>query len=257
MDDGATSAAEAAVDAAEIVKKIEAALEHEPRVNPHRDRIVVELDDGVVTLSGEVSDIAAKRLTLRRAAALPGVRGIVDRLHVRPAEPMGDGEIADHVEHFLTGESTFDDCAISRRVGDTHEIVRPREPGRDRWWIEIGVDDGIVTLDGEVPSLSHKRLAGAMAWWVPGSRDVVNGLGVVPDEEDSDEEILDALRLVHEKDPLLDADQLHATCKNFVVTLDGYVRTESERNLAEFDAWAVFGVDGVVNRIVAETSSED
>lgn len=240
----------------DVVKRIEAALEQEPRVNRHRDRIDIEFDDGVVTLSGEVSDIAAKRLSLERAAAIPGVHGVVDRLHVRPAEPMGDGEIADHVERFLTGEPIFDDCAISRRVGETHEIVRPREPGRHQWWIEIRVDDGIVTLDGEVPSLSHKRLAGAMAWWVPGSRDVINGLGVVPDEEDNDGEILDALRLVHEKDPLLDAGQIRATCKNSIVTLDGYARNDAERNLAEFDAWAVFGVDGVVNRIVAETSSE-
>lgn len=46
----------------------------------------------------------------------------------------------------------------------------------------IEVKKGIVTLNGEVPSLTHKRLAGVLAWWVPGTRDVVNGLEEVPAE---------------------------------------------------------------------------
>jgi osmotically-inducible protein OsmY len=34
-----------------------------------------------------------------------------------------------------------------------------------------------------------------------------------------------------------------------VVTLEGYVRNEEERRRAELDAWALFAVDDVVNRI--------
>lgn len=63
-----------------------------------------------------------------------------------------------------------------------------------------------MTLEGRVVSLSHKRLAGVLAWWVPG-------------------------------------------CRDFVVTLDGLVRTEEERRRAEDDAWCLFAVDDVVNRI--------
>ncbi|NIO09735.1 MAG: BON domain-containing protein, partial [Deltaproteobacteria bacterium] len=36
--------------------------------------------------------------------------------------------------------------------------------------IEIEVENGVVVLNGHVPSMSHKRLAGVLAWWVPGSR---------------------------------------------------------------------------------------
>ncbi|HEX6995452.1 MAG TPA: BON domain-containing protein [Gammaproteobacteria bacterium] len=242
------------MDAIDVIKRIESALEHEPKVNLHRSDIAIEFADGTAILSGEVENIAAKRLALERAAALPEVSGIVDRLHVKPAEAMGDGEIASHIEHALTSDSAFDDCAVAKTVGETREVVRPRDPDRQRWWIDIRVEDGVVTLDGVVPSLSHKRLAGAMAWWVPGSRDVVNGLGVEPDERDSDAEIVDALELVLEKDPLLDASQIRATCKDAVVTLRGYARNETERDLAEFDAWAVFGVDDVVNELAAPAS---
>jgi osmotically-inducible protein OsmY len=230
-----------------------AALEHEPRVNLHRDRIDVEFAEGVATLSGEVADIAAKRLALEHVAAAPAVVGVVDRLHVRPAEAMGDGDIADRIVRSLAQEPVFDDCAIRRRVRDVTDIVRPAEPERERWWIECRVDDGLVTLDGDVPSLSHKRLAGVLAWWVPGTRDVINGLGVEPDERDGDDEVLDALRLAFEKDPLLDATRIRASCENFVVTLEGLAVSETQRNLAEYDAWAVFGVDKVVNRIAVQS----
>jgi osmotically-inducible protein OsmY len=241
------------MNAAEVAKNLRAALEHEPGVNLHRDRIEVDFSNGVATLSGEVRNIAAKRLTLELAAAIPAVSGIVDRLRIRPAVPMGDGAIADRVEQALTGESAFDDCGISRQVGEARTVVRPAaSPAR---WIEIRVADGVVTLDGHVPSLSHKRLSAALAWWVPGTRDVINGLGVEPDEEDTDDEILDALRIVLEKDPLVDATQIRASCRSSVITLEGLVRSEAERDLAGFDAWALFGVDNVINRIEVSHST--
>ena len=119
--------------------------------------------------------------------------------------------------------------------------------------IEISVEDGVVTLDGEVPSLSHKRLAGALAWWIPGSRDVVNGLGVEPDEEDNDDELTDAVRLILEKDPFVDAGQVRVTAEGCIVHLTGFVPTETERERAEDDAWCTFGVDDVTNEITVAT----
>jgi osmotically-inducible protein OsmY len=237
------------VEASQIRVSLAAALENEPRVNLHRDRIDVQFADNVATVSGEVSDIAAKRLTLEIAAALPAVHGVVDRLRVRPAETMGDGAITDHVEHALISDSAFADCALYRQEAASRVTVRLPAGRETRWWIAIQAEEGIVTLDGEVPSLSHKRLAGALAWWVPGSRDVINGLGVEPAEEDTDEEILDALRLVLDRDPFIDASQIHARCRDSVITLEGLVSSDSQRSLAEYDAWALFGVDQVINRV--------
>lgn len=243
------------MDVAEVRKKLRAALEHEPRVNLHRDRVEIDYGDGVLTLSGEVADIAAKRLALEHAAALPGVAGVVDRLRVQPAERMGDGAIAADIERVLLEDTAFGGIDVRTRVRG-----RPEKPERgeaasgaagrsDGAWIEIAVDDGVVTLDGDVPSLSHKRLAGALAWWSPGSRDVVNGLGVTPEDEDTDAEILDALRIVLDKDPFVDPSQIAARCHGAVITLEGLVRNDAQRDLVEFDAWALFGVDKVINRI--------
>ena len=233
------------MEATKIKAQLDARLEHDVRVNHHLDDIDVRSDGDDVVLMGEVSSIAAKKLALEAVAALPGVTGIVDRLHVRPAEAMADGEIADHLQRALIGDSAFGFCEI-RRAGDGRGAATP---GSGQPFIELQVEDGIVTLNGEVPSLTHKRLAGVLAWWVPGSRDVINGLAVDPPEEDRDPEILDALRIVHEKDPFLNAMQIRASCVNARITLQGAVRSEEEKRLAETDAWALFAVDEVINEI--------
>jgi osmotically-inducible protein OsmY len=115
--------------------------------------------------------------------------------------------------------------------------------------IEVSVEDGVVTLTGQVISLSHKRLAGVLAWWARGCRDLVNGLEVVPPEEDNDDEISDALHLVFETDPFVHADQIGISTRNGVVTLQGVVTSEQERKRVEWDAWCLFAVDKVINHI--------
>jgi osmotically-inducible protein OsmY len=115
--------------------------------------------------------------------------------------------------------------------------------------IELSVNDGVVLLDDHVPSLAQKRLAGVLAWWVPGSRDVINGMAVEPHEEDNDEELLDAVRLVLEKDPFVNADQIRVSAKNSVITLEGLVINDVQRRMAQNDAWYVFGVDKVIDML--------
>jgi osmotically-inducible protein OsmY len=191
-------------------------------------------------------------LTLELAAVLPEGSGIVDRLHVVPKQVMGDGEVADHLYRSLLGDSSFNECAISVRPRARTRTIRELTKARHCGWIELQVYDGIVTLNGELPSLSHKRLAGVLAWWVPGSRDVVNGIAVEPVETDHVGEVIDAVRLVLEKDSFVDATQIRVDCREHVVTLDGLVASDVEQQMAEFDAWAVFGVDDVINRIAVQ-----
>jgi osmotically-inducible protein OsmY len=234
-------------DMTQLLDKVRAALASEPRLDLHRFPIALSYLDGTLTLEDEVADIAAKKLALERAAALPEVSGIVDRLRVRPAQRMGDGEIRDLVRDALLQEPAFADFAIRTRRGARVEPVRV--PPEARGALEVAVEDGVVTLNGQVPGLDDKRLAGVLAWWVPGSRDVINGIAVEPPEDDSDDLILDAVRLVLEKDPFVDASQIRVGVKKALVRLTGLVPTAAERAMAEFDAWYVFGVDQVDNRI--------
>ena len=231
-----------------IVKQVRAALENEPRINVHRHPVRVAVASEAVVLEGEVGSIAAKKRAMRLAAAVDGVRGVVDRLHVAPAEHRGDGEIRDALTGLLLGELELRDCAMRVRVKGAMETLRD-VPSRSAGAIELAIDDGVVTLEGTVISLSHKRLVGVLAWWAPGSRDVINSLEVVPPEEDNDGEIIDALGLVYEVDPVVRHDMINISCHDGVVTLSGAVATEAERARAEFDAWALFAVDEVDNRM--------
>jgi osmotically-inducible protein OsmY len=87
---------------------------------------------------------------------------------------------------------------------------------------------------------------------VPGSRDVINGLEVSPVQEDSDAEITEAVKLVLEKDPLINANHIRVGTRDAVVTVDGLVANDAESEMAEMDAWYVFGVDRVINRLQCE-----
>lgn len=81
-----------------------------------------------------------------------------------------------------------------------------------------------------------------------GTRDVVNGLGIAPPEDDSDDEMAHSVRAIIEKDSLLKGQAIRVACARSVVTLTGIVASEAQRRAADFDAWCVFGVDRVINR---------
>ena len=115
--------------------------------------------------------------------------------------------------------------------------------------LDIEVNDGVVTLNGRVPGLESKRLAGVMAWWVPGTRDVINGIAVDPPEDDSPDHIAEAVHIALERDPFVEASQIGVTVTGRVVTLTGLVPRETESRRAEDDAWCIFGVDDVINKI--------
>lgn len=230
-----------------IIENVRKALRSEPRINFAHHPLYLSWADRDLTIEGEVDSIVAKKLTLERAAATAGVGGIVDRLRVAPAQRMGDDQIRDLVRDALLQEEALADCAIY--AWDKHQRVVVRALDSPSGTIDVKVATGSVTLDGDVPGLVQKRLAGVLAWWVPGSRDVINGLGVTPPEEDNDFEITDAVRIVLEKDPFVTAEQIRVVTRNSVVMLEGLVPTAAEREMAEFDAWYVFGVDKVINNI--------
>ena len=232
----------------ELTTKIRAALERDTRINLHRFPIGIAMQNSDIILTGDMENVAAKKLALLAAAEIHGVERSVDRLKVAPAEKMGDAEIRDHVCKLLIQESALAGCLIRGLAGGDVESLQKAiaEPAGS---ITVKVSNGVVTLNGTVPSLTHKRLAGVLAWWVPGTRDVVNGLEEARPEEDNDDELTDAVGLVLEKDPFVNASKIGVSSKDWVVTLEGLVPVETMKQMAERDAWCIVGVKSVVNRI--------
>ena len=231
-----------------ITKQIHGLLERERRINLHRFPISISNADGVATLEGEVGDIAAKKLALELAASVSDVRGVVDRLRVAPGERRGDGAVRDSLARMFLEHGEFRNCTLRSHTNERTEILR--EGNADSVGdIEIAVKQGVITLEGHVISVPHRLFAGVLAWWTPGRCDVINALEVQPAYEERDDEVTEALRLVLEADPAVDASQIRPTCQNWVATLEGNVPSEEHKRRAEMDAWYLSGVDKVVNKL--------
>lgn len=231
-------------------KAVLAALEREPAVNLHHWPVQIQyhVANRTLTLEGEVGDISAKRSACACVSRVPGVDRIVDRLRVRRGEARGDGAIRTSITQAILGEPALRGCTLHAHHKGVIETLRALQESNDV--ITVTVADGMVELTGHVGSLSHKRLAGALAWWAPGCCDVLNELAIEPPEDDNDDEIADALRLVLEKDPFIPhADDILIGVSANVVTLSGIVTNEEERRLAGYDAWYVGGVRDVLNRL--------
>ncbi|CAN5203487.1 BON domain-containing protein [soil metagenome] len=227
-----------------LAAAIRAALEHDPEIalgaQPALD---VDLRDGTVVLRGEVLDVGVKRKIVQRVAAMRGVGSILDRLRVVVTETRGDGAVAETLYGRFVSEPVFSGYQVQllrERDADAESEARS---------ITIAVTHGVVRLAGEAGSLSHRRFADVLAWWTPGVADVDNRLLVDPPEDDTDGEINDALRLVFDKDPSLDATQLRAETHAGIVKLEGLVHSKEQKKHAELNAWCILGVHGVDNRI--------
>jgi osmotically-inducible protein OsmY len=235
------------IDNEAVLEEVRRRLRREPRIDFDRQAINLTFANGELLLSGEVGDIAAKRLAVERAAVVPPVTTVFDELRVRPAESIPDGEIRDLVCNALVGEPALTGCTIRDRLGTRFQLAHSPLTSVGR--IDISVARGVVTLTGEVPSLVQKRLAGVLAWWCLGTCDVVNRLDVNPAEEDSDELVGDAVQVVLDRDRAVHAGAIRVSARDGRVTLDGTVPAASEISAAEHDAWYVSGVRDVVNRL--------
>lgn len=224
----------------EVTEQIRAGLEREPDVNLHRDKIEVIADDSI-RLVGRVQDIRSKRKALHVARERGDTWQVHDELRVERGERLPDDQIADEVVKTLTGDADFRDIPVSR---DTRVSL-----SREGHGMHVACDDTVVRLEGSLPSLNHRRLAEVLAWWVPGVTDVDNRVVVDPAEEDNDGEISEALRLVIEKDPALNADEINAVVKNAEATLAGRVASSEQAERAVLDCWFVPGVHEVKNEL--------
>jgi osmotically-inducible protein OsmY len=231
-----------------FTRQIHGLLEHERRINLHRFPIRISNADGVVTLEGEVGDIAAKKLAIELAASVSDVRGVVDRLRVAPGERRGDGAIRDSLARRYLETAEFRNCTLRSCTSQRTQVLREGN-GDTIGEIELAVENGIITLEGHVISVPHRLFAGVLAWWTPGRCDVINALELKPRCDETDEEVGEALRTVLEADPAVDASQINPTCEDWVVTLKGSVPNEEQKRRAEMDAWYICGVERVENRL--------
>ncbi len=230
----------------EVKEAVEDALLYDPRVYSFNPTVTV--NDGIVTLTGEVDNLKAKRAAEQDAKNVVGVFGVNNHLRVRPAFVPNDAELEDDVEQAIAK-----DLALEKEE------------------IDVTADEGIVYLNGSVNSYYEKLEAEEVASKVSGVLAVENNLGVADedayyhdfygwntvyppvevDPDDSpktDEELEESIENQLWWSPYVNQDDISVEVKGKTAILEGAVKTRREKVYAEINAMEG-GAEEVENNI--------
>jgi len=188
--------------------------------------IGVAVEDGGVTLSGEVDNYSERLAAKRAAFRVRGVRAVVDDLTVHPkaASSVTEADVATEIERALRGAS------------NVPETVKAEIHGHN------------VTLTGEVDWDFQRTAAKRAVQCLRGVYTVNNMITLTPrpSAADTEERITNALT----RNAQLDAKTISVTVAGNKVTLTGTVKSWAEKRQAGNAAWASPHVTDVDNRII-------
>lgn len=211
------------------------------RVYLKGDDINIHSKDGVVTLTGIVSEEYHKALAQNTMLGLPGVKNVDNRLDIKGAAPTANS-----------------DAWLRDKVKVTLLFHRSVSAATT----EVDVKDGVVTLRGEVANQAQKELTAEYSKDVDGVKSVSNEMTVAKNAKKTrsvGEKIDDASITAQVKTTLLFHHSTSALntvveTKRGVVTLYGKAASEAELNLATKLASDVNGVESVRNRMTVDKS---
>jgi len=205
------------------------------------DDIKIQSKDGVVALTGTVSEESHKSLAQETVASLPGVKSVDNRLEVKGERPAEKS-----------------DAWISMKVKTTllfHRSVSAMT--------EVNTKDGIVTLKGDADNQAQIDLTTEYAKDVDGVKDIKNEMTVSKTlkktHETVGEKIDDASITAQVKMMLLfhrstSAVNTKVETNNSVVTLSGKAKNTAEQDLVTKLVEDVKGVKSVKNQMTVEES---
>ena len=208
----------------QLQKDVMAELSWEPSINAAH--IGVEVENGVVTLSGHVDKLTQKWTAERVVKRVAGVRAVAFDLEVKLAD---------------TDRRSDTDIALSAINTLDYASAIPKG------CIHITVEDGVVTMRGEVAWDFERQAAESMFRGLHGVRNVINLVAIKPKVSLTvvKAEIEAALR----RRACLNAQQIEVTVEGDVITLSAKVQSETERHLAIHAAWVPPGVRSVVDKL--------
>ena len=143
--------------------------------------------------------------------------------------------------------------SIDRRLQERVLTELERELGADAAQVGVSAHDGVVTLQGIVPTFRQKWLAERAARHLPSVRAVANDLEVVRPELTTDAVVAQAVADAIDREDAIPTGRVKVTVRHGWVTLTGTTTWQFQRAAAERAAARVAGVKGVSNSIVIES----
>jgi osmotically-inducible protein OsmY len=205
----------------EIRKAIEEAFLYDPRVYafaPH-----IDMNNGVVTLTGTVENLRAKKAAAQDARNTIGVVYVKNHLKVRPQKIYSDQQISDQVKKAIE-----------------------MDPMLDRLKITVTTVNGKVYLNGRVHSEYEKRHAENITSRQWGVIEVENNLIVEQEwERKSDAKIEEDVENELFWSPFVNSENIQVEVENANVILRGTVNTRYQAQLAVENAY-----EGGANRVL-------
>jgi osmotically-inducible protein OsmY len=182
--------------------------------------IDVETSEGIVKLSGTVSNILAKDRAVKVAQMVKGVKAVINEISV-------DTPVRDD----LTLE------------GDIN-LALSGNPATTSYQIAVDANNGLVTLSGTVDSWQEMQLSEFIAKGVKGVKDIVNNIKISNTSKMTDYETEQEISQAMKYDTRIDNAFIDVKVKKGKVSLSGTVGSAAEKQLAIAKAWTI-GVTAV------------
>jgi osmotically-inducible protein OsmY len=213
---------------ADIQRSVSQELEWDPRVDS--TGILVQVKEGVVTLTGSVESYAKKVAARDAAHRIDGVLDVADELQVRlPGTPRTDQELAQAVRQTLTWDVYVPDTRIRSTVSD-----------------------GWVTLEGDVDRWHQREDAVRAVERLNGVRGVTNRIVVKPQAVDP-VKIRAAIESALARRAEREAKGIRVAVTGATVKLSGTVHSWAEKNAIERLARYSPGVLRIENEVVVDS----
>jgi len=211
----------------ELQSDVLEAIRWEPLLK--HEEIDVGANDGVITLSGTVGSYIKKSQAEDTAKKIAGVRAVVEKIEVK-----------------FNDDNEKDDSEIATAV--LNALKLNRDVPFDK--IQVEVENGHVTLDGQLEWNHQKEAAQKSASNIDGIKVLTNNIKIETDHADDIEKA--GIERAIERNWAMNNEEVQVYVSGNKVTLNGTVHSFYQKEEAERMAWNAPGVWNVNNELLID-----